>query len=600
MRRLLLAIGAIWLGTLLYSSSAIGEDRPNVLLIMTDDQGYGDLSCHGNKLLKTPALDKLHAQSVRLTDFHVDPCCSPTRAALLTGLYSTRTGVWHTVMGRSLLRRGAVTMADVFAASGYRTGIFGKWHLGDNYPFRPQDRGFQEVVIHGGGAIGNVPDYWGNDYFDDTYLHNGKPQRYKGYCTDVWFNQAIKFIKANRERPFFCYLPTNVPHGPWRVPEKYAEPYRDKVGRVANFYGMIANFDENLGRLLEELKKLGLEENTIVIFLSDNGTAGGVQMDRAGHATGRYNAGMRGAKIWEYDGGHRVPCFIRWPAGRIGGGRDVEPIAAHFDLLPTLVELCKLKPPAGLKTDGRSLVPLLKDPAADWPARTLFVHNQRVDHPVKGKNCQVMTDRWRLVNRGELYDIKADPGQKNDVAAAHPRVVEKLRKKYEAWWDDMAAHFDVYDRTVIGSDKENPVTLWTHDWHGPQLWDQSQVRRASPRNGFWAIEVERDGKYQIELRRWPREVNRPISAEIDGGKAIPITKARLLVGNLDSSLAVDGKMAAATFTVHLKAGPTCLQTWFVDEQSGQSRGAYYVYATRTGPADPALLDRYKPSKPKDD
>jgi arylsulfatase A-like enzyme len=197
---------------------------PNVVLVVTDDQGYGDLGCHGNPILRTPNLDALYRQSVRLTDFHVGPTCAPTRASLMTGRYCNRTGVWHTIMGRSLLRRDEVTMADVFAAGGYRTGIFGKWHLGDNYPFRPQDRGFHEVLVHGGGGVGQTPDTWGNDYFDDTYLHNGTPEKFSGYCTDVWFDGAMRFIEANRDRPFFAYLATNAPHSPYNVSERYSRP----------------------------------------------------------------------------------------------------------------------------------------------------------------------------------------------------------------------------------------------------------------------------------------------------------------------------------------------------------------------------------------
>ncbi|MHC4214116.1 MAG: sulfatase-like hydrolase/transferase, partial [Planctomycetota bacterium] len=247
---------------------------PNVVLVITDDQGYGDLSCHGNKILKTPNLDKLYSQSTRLRDFHVNPTCSPTRAALMTGRYCNRTGVWHTIMGRSLLRKDEVTMADVFRDSGYRTGIFGKWHLGDNYPFRPMDRGFDDVLVHRGGGIGNTQDYWGNDYFDDSYFRNSKPEKFEGYCTDVWFAEAMKFIEANKDRPFFCYLTTNAPHGPFRVPEKYSQPYKNK-GIVANFYGMIANIDENFGRLEAKLKELELDDDTILIFMTDNGTAAG-------------------------------------------------------------------------------------------------------------------------------------------------------------------------------------------------------------------------------------------------------------------------------------------------------------------------------------
>ena len=574
--------------------------RPNVVLVITDDQGYGDLACHGNKVIKTPALDALYAQSARLKDFHVDPCCSPTRAALMTGRYSSRSGVWHTVNGRSLLRKTEVTMADVFAAGGYRTAMFGKWHLGDNYPFRPQDRGFHETLCHGGGAIGNAPDYWGNDYFDDTYRRNGRLEKFTGYCTDVWFNEAVKFIKANRSRPFFCYLATNVPHGPWRVPQRYADVYKDgEMGGAAKFYGMIANFDENLARLTGQLKALGLAENTILIFMTDNGTAGGVRMDRMGHATSGYNAGMRGAKVWETEGGHRVPCFIRWPRGGIGGGRDVTHITAHLDLLPTLIDLCGLKAPAKVKFDGVSLRPLLTGKANAWPARTLFVHNQRVDIPRKGKNYQVMTDRWRLLNGRDLYDIRADPGQRRSQAGKHPEIVQRMQKQYDAWWEDTSRHFDVYDATIVGSEKANPVTLYSHDWHGPQLWDQSQVRRASQANGFWAIEVERDGKYAVELRRWPEELDKPITAAVPGGRAIAATEARLLAGSVDMSQKVAAEMTTAVFTAHLGAGPTCLQTWFTDADKGESRGAYYVSVKWLGPPDAAALAAYKPSAPRD-
>ena len=271
--------------------------KPNVVLVMTDDQGYGDLGCHGNDLMATPNLDSLHAQSVRFTNFHVDPTCSPTRSALMTGRYSSRTGVWHTIMGRSLLGRDEVTVADVFAAAGYATGMFGKWHLGDNYPFRPEDRGFQEVLRHGGGGVGQAPDFWGNDYFDDTYWHNGVPTPFKGYCTDVFFDGALKFIEANKDKPFFAYVPTNAPHGPYRVAEKYAAIYKKKgvKGGRANFWGMITNIDENMGRLLARLEALGLERNTILIFMTDNGTSAGssarAPSTRAGTACPSSSAG---------------------------------------------------------------------------------------------------------------------------------------------------------------------------------------------------------------------------------------------------------------------------------------------------------------------
>ena len=549
--------------------------RPNVILVITDDQGYGDLRCHGNTIIQTPNLDRLHSQSIRLTDFHVDPTCSPTRSALMTGHYSTRTGVWHTIMGRSLLGKHEVTMADVFSAGGYRTGIFGKWHLGDNYPFRPQDRGFDEVLIHQGGGVGQGPDYWGNDYFDDTYLHNGKWKKFSGYCTDVWFDGALKFIEDNKERPFFCYLTTNAPHGPYLVGEKYKKMYEGKENVPnAAFYGMITNIDENMGRLMEKLKAIGLEKETILIFMTDNGTSAGIRKGSG------FNAGMRGTKGSEYDGGHRVPCFIRWPGGGLEGGRDVGRLTAHIDMLPTLISLCGLKKPQGVTFDGDSLTDLLNDRDGSWPDRKLFVHSQRIEYPEKWRKSAVMTDRWRLVNGKELYDIKVDAGQANNIADKHPKVVEELRQAYEEWWADLSRGFDEYCETIIGSDKENPVRLMSHDWHTPRVpWHQGAIRNGMQANGFWAVEVERDGRYEFALRRWPLEVDKPITAAITKGNALNIIKARLKIGDVDASKAVPIDAHAVTFRVKLKAGKNRLQTWFTDDK-GESRGAYYVYAKR--------------------
>jgi arylsulfatase A-like enzyme len=540
---------------------------PNVILVITDDQGYGDLSCHGNPVQKTPNLDELHSQSVRLDNFHVCPTCSPTRASLMTGRYCNRTGVWHTVQGRSLLRKDEVTMADVFAAGGYRTGIFGKWHLGDNYPFRPGDRGFHDVLVHKGGGIGNTQDYWGNDYFDDTYFRNGKPEKFKGYCTDVWFNEAIKFIEDNKDRPFFCYLPTNAPHGPFRVPDKYSRPYMGK-GVKYLFCGMIANIDENMGRLMSKLTELGVEDNTILIFMTDNGTSGG-----------RFSPRMRGSKGSEYDGGHRVPFFIRWPGGGIGGGVGIERLTAHIDVLPTLIELCQLKKPAGVKFDGDSVVKLLTGAAEGWPDRTIITDSQRVEFPVKWHKSSVMTDRWRLVDGKELYDKKTDPGQRKDIADEHSQVVAQLRREYDNWWADVSKRFLEYCRIIIGSDEENPSVLTSHDWHTHGPWNQDQIRKAQKRNSFWAVEVARDGEYEIELRRWPKEADAPITAAIEGGQAILATTARLRIAGFNQTKPIGANAKAVTFQVKLKAGKRKLQTWFIDED-GQSRGAYYVYVKR--------------------
>lgn len=544
--------------------------RPNVILVMTDDQGYPDLSCHGNKVIRTPNLDRLHGESVRFTDWHADPLCAPTRSALMTGRYSARTGVWATVMGRSLLRRDEVTMADVFRANGYHTAIRGKWHLGDNYPYRPEDRGFQDVLRHGGGGVGQTPDYWGNSYFNDTYFrNNGRPEKFSGYCTDVWFNEALKFVEANRKDPFFLYLPTNAPHSPFNVEEKYKRPYLEAglPAQQAAFYGMIANFDENMGRFMRRLGELGLEENTILIFMTDNGTAGG------GGRGSLYNAGMRAGKASAYEGGHRVPLFLRWPGGGLKGGRDIRRLASHFDLLPTLIDLAGLKRPEGPAFDGKSLAPLLA--GSDFKERTLVVQTQQRDIPEPWNRSAVMTEQWRLVDGKELYDVKADPGQTTDVAARNAETVKKLRAAYERWWDDVGKRFSEYNPIVIGNPREDPVRINCHDWHpegskdpGGVPWNQEMIRNAPQANGFWAVEVERDGRYEFTLRQQPAEANFAIEAE----------NAKLSIGGVSETKAVPAGATSVTFKVNLKAGQTRMQTWFTG--AGKSRGAFFVDVRR--------------------
>ena len=542
--------------------------RPNVVLILTDDQGYGEVGAHGNPILKTPAIDALFADSVRLADFHVDPTCSPTRSALLTGRYSTRTGVWHTINGRSMIHPDELTLAEVFKANGYRTAMIGKWHLGDNYPCRPEDQGFEHVIRHQGGGVGNGPDYWRNDYFDDTFKENGKWHKFDGYCTDVWFREAAKYVERNKDRPFFLYLATNAPHGPYFVDDKYAEPY-EAAGMpktMARFYGMIANIDENLGRFRERLADWGLAENTLLIFMTDNGTTAGWIDMQSGYQY--FNAGMRGWKGSEWDGGHRVPCYFHWPAGKVAGGRDVAALSAHVDLLPTLVELLELDKPAGRPVDGVSLGGALLGRPAPMPPRTLFAHVQRAFLPPKWTRSAAMTERWRLIGGKELYDIIADPGQKTDVAAAHPDVVARLRADYEKWWASLAPDLARTVRYGLGG-AENPTTLASHDWLMPGVeqaaWHQSHVARGSLINGPWAVEVEKPGTYEITLFRWPPYLNKPMGMK----------EARLLIGAIDEKIEVEPDADAATFRVTLPAGPAMLRTQLT-RTDGKQHGAYYT------------------------
>jgi hypothetical protein len=333
---------------------------------------------------------------------------------------------------------------------------------------------------------------------------------------------------------------------------------------------MIANIDENMGRLMNKLKRLGIEDNTILIFMTDNGTSGGYLV---------YDAGMRGSKGSEYDGGHRVPFFMRWPGGGIEPGADVKRLTAHIDVLPTLIELCGLKKPEDVGFDGTSLVPLLRGDDEAWPQRTLITDSQRVNYPIKWRKSAVMTDRWRLVNGEELYDMQADPGQEHNVADRYLEVVAKLRNEYENWWADTSKRFVEHCEIIIGSGEENPAQLTSHDWHTHGPWNQDQVRQGQKRNSYWAVEVARDGKYEIALRRWPEEVNAPITSAIPGPDAISATTARLEIADVDLTKPIPHDATAVTFKVKLKAGKTRIQTWFIDEQ-GESRGAYYVYVKR--------------------
>jgi arylsulfatase len=341
------------------------DARPNVVIILSDDQGYGDFSRHGNPVLKTPNLDKLAEQSIRLTDFHVAPMCTPTRGQLLSGMDACRNGATSVSAGRSFVRPEIPLLPEMFSAAGYKTALFGKWHLGDSFPNLPHHRGFGESVYHLGWGITSMADTWENDLFDGRFHHNGVLQKYPGYCTDVWFDLSIAWMKERQARgePFLLYLPTNAPHGPHWVPAKYKQLYQ-RPGVPAAFFGMIANLDENVGRLDQFLNGSGLAENTIVVFFHDNGGTGGVNL---------FNAGMRARKTTYYDGGHRAACFIRWPGGKLQP-RDLGVLSQVQDLLPTLLDLCGVKPPPNARFDGMSLGPLLRgEPLLEERDRVLVV-----------------------------------------------------------------------------------------------------------------------------------------------------------------------------------------------------------------------------------
>ncbi len=565
------------------------ENKPNIVFVITDDQGYGDLGCTGNPIISTPHIDSLFHESIRFTNYHVGPTCAPTRAGLMSGHYHNSTGVWHTIGGRSLMRKNEPCLASILRENGYRTGIFGKWHLGDNYPYRPQDRGFEETVIHGGGGIGQTPDYWGNDYFDDTYFVNGQPQKFEGYCTDVFFDMGLDFLQRHQDEPFFCFIATNAPHRPLRVDEKYAKMYQGLADETrANFYGMITNIDENVGRLRAKLKALSLEQNTIFIFMTDNGTGDGCVFDENSYAVQYYNAGMRGGKGSAYEGGHRVPFFLHYPNGGYSTGMDVSALSLNVDFMPTMINLCSLTLQQNLAPDGITLVPLMN--GQELPERAAVTDSQRVPYPIKWKDSCVMRGKWRLINGAQLYDIEKDLEQKDDVCKMHPQLVEKMRQDYESWWDKVSVQFEHTIPISIGSNAETLTVLTSHDCRGSMAecaWNQGEVREGKRCNSYWEIFIEKSGRYRFELRRWPMQEDRAITEGIQGdivnwytgGVALPVALATLHVGEKIQSCAVIGGQKGSVFEVELKRGEVRLYAYFTDHD-GKCTNAYYTYVSR--------------------
>ena len=493
------------LGCLLFGCSSPPDQkagRPNIILVITDDQGWAQLGSHGDEVLRTPNLDRLAAQSVELTRFYVAPVCAPTRASLMTGRYNYRTGVVDTYVGRAMMHSDEVTLAETLSDAGYRTGIFGKWHLGDNYPLRAMDQGFQESVVHKGGGIGQPSDPPETSYFDPILQHNGQAKPYSGYCTDIFFREALDFIERNRENPFFVYIPTNAPHSPYDVPESYRQSYLEAglEDRDARIYGMITNIDDNVGRLLQGLERMELEENTILIFMTDNGAT-----------TRRYTAGLRGLKGTVYEGGIRVPFLLRWPA-RLQPGSD-DRIAAHIDLMPTLLEAAGVAAPAAVSFDGVSLMPRLEGAGEAPEGRTLFIQSHRGNEPQPFRHFAAIEQRYKLVQpvafptRGlppgetfedyplELYDLEADPGETHNFSTDHPGVVERLRSAYGDWLQDVSSTRGYAPpRIAVGTPHEDPVILTRQDWRmvGPDGWGDSDL-------GFWEIQAHSVGTYQVRF-----------------------------------------------------------------------------------------------------
>ena len=595
----LMVASAIWSGPLIDEVSSLragGSKNPNIVIVITDDQGYGDLASQGNPHIKTPYLDRFHDESVRFTNFHVSTTCAPTRGALMTGRHTNRVNVHHTITGRSMVFGDERFMPQVLAENGYTNGMFGKWHLGDNYPFRPEDRGFHEVVRHGGGGIAQGPDYWGNDYFDDTYWHNGETKAYEGYCTDVFFDEAMRFIEEHTrstrsgqgDQPFFCYVSTNAPHAPLNVPESYFNQYKDNSDLTEleqRFLGMITNIDDNVRRLDDKLQALGLRENTIFIFMTDNGGTWG---------RGVHNAGLKAGKGSPYEGGHRVPFFIRWPQGGLVGGRDDDRLVAHVDLLPTFVDLLDLNFLPSKPLDGISFASLLEDEGAVWPNRTLFVDTQRLQNLVKYKDYAVMDQDWRLVNGNELYNVTEDRAQETNLIEQFPEVAERLAESYERMWQSIIDEGvdERYAYIKVGTPYENPSRINSHDMltgkHGG-MWHQYGAASAAQGTGRWKIEFAEDGEYRIDLRRFPRESGLAINATFPAEeKRLELHRLRpasvkddfveayLYVAGIQGKKKIEAGQEEVTFTGFVPAGKYDLEAQLIDKE-GKVYPSYYFY-----------------------
>ncbi|NJB83520.1 arylsulfatase [Wenyingzhuangia aestuarii] len=568
------------------------QTKPNVILILTDDLGIGDLGCQGNPWLKTPEIDAFYEQAVRMTDFHVSPLCTPTRGAIMTGKYPINNGTWATFKGRDGLAENTITMANMFKNNGYKTALFGKWHLGDNYPSRPTDLGFDEAIHHLAGGVGELSDYWGNSYFDDVYYKNNKPTQFKGYCTDVWFEETTKFIQKNKSKPFFVYLPTNAPHDPLIVAEKYAAPYKHLEGKEiisANLYGMIANIDENFGKFQHFLEKEDLLDNTILIFMSDNGTRYGYSKNgKLG-----YNKGFRGIKGNKEEGGHRVPFFIRWPNGKIQGGKDIQNLAEHVDLMPTLAALCNLEIPKNLKLDGRDFSSILSNPKAKLQDKIAFIHHNQDWRPPSdvAQSC-IMKGSWRLINGNQLYNVEKDPKQQNNVIDQHPELVKQLlynnqkfveKAKQKKAYKELPFH-------VVGNKAQKEIKLTIQHAIGEDggIWKPEQVSEGvKNKNNTHAIFVEKEGVYEISCARWPQECSGPILGipsenpkNLYEYKAIHPEKVRISIANQMHEKSIKEDAEVVTFSVNLSKGKTLLTNDFIEGDS--TYGVYYTYIKYIG------------------
>jgi arylsulfatase A-like enzyme len=487
-RRIVLSVILIFI-----AFSSFTQVRPNVIFILTDDQGWGDLSLHGNVSLETPNLDKLAKSGVQFKHCYVSPLCAPSRASMLTGRYHLSTGVLSVSKGLETMNSDETTIAELLKANGYKTGIFGKWHNGNHYPNRPNDNGFDEFFGFSAGHLSN--------YFNTELIHNFNTVKTKGYIADVLTNAALKFIDKNKSQPFFCYIPFNTPHSPYQVPDKFFNKYKAKGydDELASVYGMIDNIDMNIGKIISHLLKNGLLENTIIIFMTDNGPNGK-----------RFNGAMRGIKGSVHEGGVRVPFFMSWQ-NHIPMNKTIEMPVAHIDIYPTIVEICKLKSIPTKPLDGIGLSKVIfGDKESLIEDRNIFTHVNFMSVPADINGGGFRNNRFRFVfenNKSHLYDLKNDPSEQNDLSSNYPELTANYFNTYKKWFESscMGIH---YNKSILLSNKGVDLPTFEgnlseglkfKEGHG---WANDWVAKWNSTNDsiYWVLDCVLPGNYLIEMK----------------------------------------------------------------------------------------------------